>query len=96
MSKFTGRIYSRLGFILEEQTKPQKIWSDRKEKYITDNLLRQRGFDQLVGSKLNPPEIYGKGTDNEILMLEHKWLPIYDCGQKVFSYLKIYNSVKDY
>lgn len=42
------------------------------------------GFDQLVGSKLNPPQLYGKGTDNEELMLKYGWLPIYDCGQKVF------------
>jgi hypothetical protein len=86
ISKFIGNVYKRLGFILKEQTKPQKIWSDKKEKYITDNLLRQFGFDRLIGSKLNPPEIYGKGTDNEMLMLNHKWLPIYDCGQKVFEY----------
>lgn len=88
VSKFIGEVYKRLGFILKEQTKPQKIWSDKKEKYITDNLLRQYGFDRLIGSKLNPPEIYGKGTDNEMLMLNHKWLPIYDCGQKVFEWNK--------
>lgn len=86
ISKFKGDVYKRLGFKLKEQTKPQKIWS-KDSLYITDNLLRQRGFDQLVGSKLNPPEIYGKGTDNEELMLQHGWLPVYDCGQKVFEYI---------
>lgn len=86
MSKFTGNVYERLGFVLKEQTDPQKVWSDRKNGYITDNLLRQRGFDQLIGSKLNPPELYGKDTDNEVLMLKYKWLPVYDCGQKVFEW----------
>ena len=65
----------------------RKKWSKYRnysKEHITDNLLRQRGFDQLIGSKLNPPEIYGKGTNNEELMLKYGWLPVYDCGQKVF------------
>lgn len=85
VSKFAGNVYNRLGFRQIRQSRPQKIWSRNNSKeYITDNLLRQRGFDQLVGSKLNPPEVYGKNTDNEKLMLSHHWLPVYDCGQKVF------------
>lgn len=89
VSKFSGDVYKRLGFSLKEQTKPQKIWNKRNStQFITDNLLRQKGFDILIGSKLSPPEIYGKGTDNEMLMLSHGWLPVYDCGQKVFEYQK--------
>lgn len=90
ISKFKGYVYERLGFKQDKITEPQKIWSiysNYSKEYITDNLLRQRGFDQLVGSKLNPPEIYGKGTNNEELMLKHGWLPVYDCGQKVFKWL---------
>ena len=45
-SKFTGDVYYRLGFTLKQQTKPNKIWSKSSDK-VTDNLLRQRGFDQL-------------------------------------------------
>lgn len=88
VSKFNGDVYERIGFNSVDLTPPQKIWNNTKQKYqyITDNLLRQRGFDQLVGSKLNPPEIYGKGTDNEALMIAHKWYPVYDCGQKVFEW----------
>lgn len=87
VSKFTGNVYNRIGFKLLRQTEPQKIWNSKAGKeYITDNLLRQRGFDQLVGSKLNPPQVYGKGTDNEKLMLQYGWLPVYDCGQKVFMW----------
>lgn len=86
-SKFRGDVYLSLGFNEQWATNPSKIWS-KDDKYITDNLLRQRGFDQLIGSKLNPPEIYGKGTDNEELMIAHKWLPIYDCGQQIFKWRK--------
>ena len=81
VSKFTGKVYERLGFNLKQQTRPQKVWSKNKQK-ITDNLLRMRGYDQLFNTN------YGKGTDNEELMLENGWLPIYDCGQKVFEYIK--------
>lgn len=86
-SKFRGDVYTKLGFSEQWATSPSKVWS-KDDKYITNNLLCQRGFDQLVGSKLNPPEIYGKGTDNEELMLAHKWLPIYDCGQQIFKWRK--------
>ena len=84
-SKFSGDVYEKMGFKFIRLTYPSKTWCKNNLK-ITDNLLRQRGFDQLVGSKLNPPEIYGKGTNNEELMLKHGWLPIFDCGQKVFEW----------
>ena len=78
-SKFNGNVYIDLGFNFVKLTWPSKNWSKGTEK-ITDNLLRQRGFDQLF--KTN----YGKGTSNEQLMLDNNWLPVYDCGQKVFEW----------
>jgi hypothetical protein len=48
------------------------------EQHITDNLLRQRGFDQLFGTN------FGKGTNNEQLMLDHKFIEIYDAGQATY------------
>ena len=77
-SKFNGSVYYELGMKLDHTTEPSKIWSNNNEK-ITDNLLRQRGYDQLFNAN------YGKGTDNEKLMIEHGWLPVYDCGQLVFT-----------
>lgn len=78
LAKFTGDIYYRLGMKHLRTTPPQIIWSKGTDK-INSTLLRQRGFDQLF--KTN----YGKGTSNEQLMLEHGWLPVYDCGQNVFG-----------
>lgn len=78
VSKFDGKVYEALGMDLLRQTPPQEIWS-KNSKHITANLLRQRGYDQLF--KTN----YGKGTDNEQLMIENGWLPIYDCGMKVYE-----------
>lgn len=76
-SKFDGSVYYKMGFTLDHISDPAKVWS--KEKYkVTDNLLRQRGFDQLFRTH------YGKGTSNEELMIENGWRSVYDCGQLVF------------
>lgn len=80
LSKFNGSVYNTLGFKLVNQTAPTKHWyNDKTKMHITDNLLRQRGFDQL--HKTN----FGKGTSNEELMKEHGYVEIYDCGQLVFE-----------
>lgn len=79
ISKFSGKVYEEIGMTFDHTSDPAKIWS-KKSEMITDNLLRQRGYDQLFNTN------YGKGTSNEELMLENKWLPVYDCGQKVFVY----------
>lgn len=81
ISKFNGEVYDKIGMKLVRQTPPQEIWSKGKD-YITANLLRQKGYDQLF--KAN----YGKGTSNEQLMLDHGWLPVYDCGQAVYEWRK--------
>lgn len=79
VAKFTGDVYEKIGMKLERVTPPQEIWS-KEEKYITANLLRSRGYDQLFHTS------YGKGTSNEDLMLQNEWYPIYDCGQRVYVF----------
>lgn len=76
-SKFSGSVYTQLGMNLLRESSPAKVWSKGSDK-ITDNLLRQRGYDQLFNTD------FGRGTSNEELMLQNGWLPVYDCGQKVF------------
>ncbi len=80
-SKFTGEVYDRLGFKKQGIAIPSKHWV-KGARHITDNLLRQRGYDQLFNTN------YGKGTSNEELMLKNGWLPIYDCGQLTFVWKK--------
>ena len=76
-------MYITLGFNLKSYGSPSKHWYNIKTgKHITDNLLRQRGFDQLFGTN------YGKGTSNETLMLENGFVEVYDCGQSVYEYIK--------
>ena len=85
-SKFSGNVYIKLGF--KNSTKkllPSKHWWNPKTKrHITDNELRKLGFSRLH----NDPEfkIYAKGLNNENLMLENGYFPIYDCGQLTFTY----------
>ena len=79
LSKFSGKIYQKLGFKIISRSKPNKHWVNLKTgQHITNNLLMQRGFDQLF--KTN----YGKGTSNEQLMLENGFVEVYDCGQLTF------------
>ena len=79
LSKFSGDVYEKLGFKLSNRTAPARHWYNPKTKrHISDNLLRQRGFDQLHNAN------FGKGTSNEELMIEHGYVEIYDCGQLVF------------
>lgn len=77
LAKFTGHVYEMIGMKLAYVTEPNKIWS-KADKYVTQNLLNQRGYDQLFNTN------YGHGTSNEQLMLDNGWLPVYDCGQAVY------------
>lgn len=82
-SKFRGDVYTSLGFELVDFGVPTRHWFNIKTgQHITDNLLRQRGFDQLFGTS------YGKGTSNDQLMIEHDFVEIYDCGQSVYRYTR--------
>lgn len=82
-SKFEGNIYRDLHFNLILDGQPMKHWHNPQEKlsHITDNFLRQRGFDQLFGTS------YGKGTSNEQLIIDRGYLPIYDCGQNTYVWV---------
>lgn len=85
-SKFTGNVYRNLNMKLNNTGKPTKHWysskPSEKMQHVTDNFLRQRGFDQIFGTQ------YGKGTSNEQLMLERGYLPIYDCGQSRYTWCR--------
>ena len=85
-SKFSGDVYIRLGMSLKSTSSPRKHWysldDKNKPKHITDNFLRQRGYDQIFN------EQNGKGTNNELLVAKRGYLPVYDCGQMTFEWSK--------
>lgn len=81
-SKFSGDVYNRLGFSLFKEGKPSCHWS-KNTMHITNNLLNQRGYDQLFGTN------YGKGTSNKELMIKDGWKEVYDCGQASYIWKKL-------
>lgn len=80
-AKFKGDVYINLHFKLKSFGQPALHWSKGKEQ-ITNNLLNQRGYDQLFNTN------YGKGTSNYDLMIQNNWKGIYDCGQSVYIWNK--------
>lgn len=80
-SKFIGTTYTKLGFNSAGVNIGKHWYNMKTSKHITDNLLRQRGFDQLLGKEYG---CFGKGTSNEELMLQHDFVEIYDAGQETF------------
>lgn len=82
-SKFNGNVYTKLGFSFKNYSIGKHWYNINKNIHITDNLLRQRGFDQLFGTN------YGKGTSNKELMLENGFVEIYDCGQAVYDWIDV-------
>lgn len=77
-SKFCGNMYLDLGFKLKQTSLGRHWYNIKTKQHVTDNLLRQRGFDQLFNAN------FGKGTSNEQLMYEHGFLDVFDCGQSTF------------
>lgn len=78
LSKFTGYMYTNLGFSQKKVSIGKHWFNPKTKQHITDNLLRQRGFDQLFGTS------YGKNTSNEELMKQVGFVEIYDCGQVTY------------
>lgn len=79
-SKFSGKVYERLGFSLKRKARPSRHWYNPETgSHITDNLLKQRGFDQLFGAS------YGKGTSNADLMICAGYVEVFDAGQATYA-----------
>lgn len=83
LSKFSGDVYIKLGFKKKSVNIGKHWYSPKLKKHITDNLLRQQGFDRLLGDIYGK---FGKGTNNSELMIKHGFLEIYDAGQVTYIY----------
>lgn len=81
-SKFSGEVYTRIGFILKNPGVPSRHWYNTKSgAHVTDNGLRMKGFDKLFGEQYGR---FGKGTNNDDLMRQHGFVEIWDAGQAVY------------
>lgn len=79
-NKFNGNIYEKLGFKYNNTT-IGKHWV-LGNIHISNNLLLKYGADKLIGTNK------GKGSNNELVLLENNYLPYYDCGQS--SYIMLF------
>lgn len=80
-AKFSGEVYKSLGFNLLNSGAPALHWFNGRS-HIRESMLLKLGFDKIFNTN------YGKGTDNDELMLLHGFVEIYDCGQDTYSYHK--------
>ena len=78
LSKFTGKVYTDLGFVQSYVSIGKHWYNMSTNKHFTDNYLRMHGADRLLGTS------YGKGSSNEEIMLKHGYVEIYDCGQATY------------
>lgn len=84
-SKFSGSTYETLGFTFVNVSISKHWYNMKTKKHITDNLLRQRGFDQLLGREYGT---FGKGFSNDQLMKDHDFVEVYDAGQATYIWQK--------
>ena len=92
LSKFTGKVYEKLGFTLLRKPLPSKHWYNmRTKEHYTDALLRQQGFSRLIHHK-EAKEDNLVGASNKDLMIEAGFVEVYDCGQATYVW---YNSKED-
>ena len=81
LAKFEGNVYKELGFKKSSRAISRHWYNIKLNDHITDRLLFKRGFDNLFGDIFGR---YGAGTSNELLMLQHGFVEIYDCGQATY------------
>lgn len=83
-SKFTGQLYSMLGFECLRISSPAKHWHNPKTKqHFTDALVRQQGFSRLINKKDATLDTLST-SNNTTLMLDAGFVEVYDCGQATF------------
>lgn len=86
-SKFDGKMFSHLGFILKEEPQPSLHYHNpNKNLHYTFNLVNKLGACRV----LNIEDIsYDTGISNRDIMVDiFKFYEVYDCGQAVYTWHK--------
>ena len=78
-AKFDGGVYNHLNMTKIRDIAPQAYWT-KGTKRVTSNYLSRNGYSKVLGV---PQE---DNLEDTKAMVEHGWLPIYDCGQSVYAY----------
>ena len=87
LSKFSGETYLKLGFKLFKKNAPSKHWYNPNTKqHFTDNLIRSAGVSRILHKCEPEQDQFAYTDDNDALMLQDGFLPVYDCGQATYIY----------
>lgn len=81
IAKFSGNVYSRLGFKLDSITKPGYVWVNPQDGKVLSRYQTMK--NRLVEAGLGTAE-----QSESDVMHELGYLRVYDCGNYVFSYIK--------
>lgn len=77
LSKFTGSVYTRLGFTYDGMTDPEYVWYNPTNRDVLNRYKTQK--DRLVANGL------GDESESEAdIMLKHGYARIYNCGNARF------------
>lgn len=88
LSKFTGKVYSTLGFKFVRNSAPAKHWYHPKTRqHYTDTLIRQQGYSRIINNKSAENDNL-LTSDNTMLMLNAGFVEVYDCGQATYVWKK--------
>lgn len=81
-SKYFGRGLLNAGFKYIKSLYPQRIWSKNTERLLHASISG-RQYDDIFHTNYN--------SDHSLYtqMIEHGWLPVYDCGKKVYVYSEV-------
>lgn len=74
LDKFNGKVYEQLGFKFLRITAPTFEWCNHYIHYNWKTIL-DRGVDNVLGTN------YGKGTNNEELMIKEGFVKVYNARQ---------------
>lgn len=77
MDKFSGRVYEFLGFNEIDCASPTFTWTDY-ERIFNWKVILDKGPDKILGTD------YGKGANNEEIMLKEGFVKVYNSGNKVY------------
>lgn len=80
--KFSGKVYENLGMKYLKKTSPSYVYVNKHYNVINWKTLRDKGADNLIGTS------YGKGTNNEEILLQNGYYKVFNSGNNVYVYLR--------
>lgn len=80
LDKFDGHVYENLGFKTTRRNQPSAVWYNPEtgDRFLDRSLL-------LLGADKLCNVLWGKGTDNEEIVMDLGYWKVYNCGNSVYT-----------